>query len=282
MRCVRPEHGPDLGIHLGWGGRITDMRNSNGVFPYPYGLSASGLAYLGGAIKVSELKAGQIDHVISVSLVETLADVHVPPASRNDGRSSATDAIAEGTRFRLDPTIDVTTLGLAPAGVTIARALQRYGMVVTDTSGAAVPGATVTLTNQGTGLVRTIVTDNAGEYTAPSLPTGKYKMVAELPGFKTATASDIELTVDTKVRVNARLEVGTVAETVTVAAASPLVQVATSELGTTVQEEQIKTLPLNGRNFVNLTRTVPGVVRGIPGANIDGAGSLAWRGGAAG
>ena len=54
-------------------------------------------------------------------------------------------------------------------------------------------------------------------------------------------------------------------------------QVSTSELGTTVQEEQIKTLPLNGRNFVNLTRTVPGVVRGIPGANIDGAGSLAWR-----
>jgi len=135
----------------------------------------------------------------------------------------------------------------------------------------------VTLTNQGTGLTRSIVTDQAGEYTAPSLPTGKYKIVAELPGFKTATLSDIELTVDTKVRVNARLEVGTVAETVTVAAASPLVQVATSELGTTVQEEQIKTLPLNGRNFVNLTRTVPGVVRGIPGANIDGAGSLAWR-----
>jgi hypothetical protein len=148
---------------------------------------------------------------------------------------------------------------------------------VTDTSGAAVPGATVTLTNTGTGLTRSAVTDAAGEYTLPSLPTGKYKMAAELPGFKTATLSDIELTVDTKVRVNARLEVGTVSETVTVAAASPLVQVSTSELGTTVQEEQIKTLPLNGRNFVNLTRTVPGVVRGIPGANIDGAGSLAWR-----
>src|SRR5206468_7253401 len=68
-----------------------------------------------------------------------------------------------------------------------------------------------------------------------------------------------------------------VAENVTVAASSPLVQITTSELGTTVQEEQIKTLPLNGRNFVNLTRTVPGVVRGMPGANIDGAGSLAWR-----
>src|SRR6185503_11069848 len=74
-----------------------------------------------------------------------------------------------------------------------------------------------------------------------------------------------------------KLEVGAVAETVTVAAQSPLVQISSSELGTTVQEEQIKTLPLNGRNFVNLTRSIPGVVRGIPGANIDGAGSLAWR-----
>jgi len=65
---------------------------------------------------------------------------------------------------------------------------------VTDTSGAAVPGATVTLTNTGTGLTRSAVTDAAGEYTLPSLPTGKYKMSAELPGFKTATLSDIELT----------------------------------------------------------------------------------------
>jgi hypothetical protein len=171
----------------------------------------------------------------------------------------------------------VVALCLLPAALAAQAVTGTILGTITDTSGAAVPGATVTLTNQGTGLTRTVVTDSAGEYTAPSLPTGKYKMLAELPGFKTATLSDIELTVDTKVRVNARLEVGTVTETVTVAAASPLVQVSTSELGTTVQEEQIKTLPLNGRNFVNLTRTVPGVVRGIPGANIDGAGSLAWR-----
>src|SRR5262249_2447036 len=74
-----------------------------------------------------------------------------------------------------------------------------------------------------------------------------------------------------------KLEIGAVEESITVTGTSPLVQTSSSELGTTVQEEQIKTLPLNGRNFVNLTRTVPGVVRGIPGANIDGAGSLAWR-----
>jgi hypothetical protein len=149
--------------------------------------------------------------------------------------------------------------------------------VVTDDTGAVVPGATVTLTNTGTGATRTAVTDSAGEYTAPSLPTGKYTVVAELTGFKKVTLSDVDLGVDQHVRINVKLEVGAVSEMMTVTGASPLVQTSSSELGTTVQEEQLKTLPLNGRNFVSLTRTVPGVVRGIPGANIDGAGSLAWR-----
>ena len=66
-------------------------------------------------------------------------------------------------------------------------------------------------------------------------------------------------------------------ESVEIQAETPLLQTSSSDLGTTVVEEQIKTLPLNGRNFVSLTRTIPGVLRGIPGANIDGAGSLAWR-----
>src|SRR5881396_2518862 len=149
--------------------------------------------------------------------------------------------------------------------------------VITDSSGAVMPGASVTLTNTGTGLTRIVITDSNGEYTAPLLPTGKYTVKAELSGFKTVTTPDVKLGVDQHVRINAKLEIGAVEESVTVTGSSPLVQTSSSELGTTVAEEQIKTLPLNGRNFVNLTRTVPGVVRGIPGANIDGAGSLAWR-----
>jgi len=149
--------------------------------------------------------------------------------------------------------------------------------LITDSTGAIMPGATVTLTNTGTGLVRAVTTDGNGEYTAPSLPTGTYSVKAELSGFKTVTRPDIPLGVDQRVRIDVKLEIGAVEESVTVTGTSPLVQTSSSELGTTVGEEQIKTLPLNGRNFVNLTRTVPGVVRGIPGANIDGAGSLAWR-----
>jgi hypothetical protein len=149
--------------------------------------------------------------------------------------------------------------------------------VITDSTGSVMPGTTVTLTNTGTGLVRAVTTDANGEYTAPSLPTGKYTVKAELSGFKTVTVPDVTLGVDQHLRYNLKLEVGAVEESVTVTGSSPLIQTSTSELGTTVSEEQIKTLPLNGRNFVNLTRTVPGVVRGVPGANIDGAGSLAWR-----
>src|SRR5947209_12390805 len=109
------------------------------------------------------------------------------------------------------------------------------------------------------------------------MPTGKYTVEVELTGFKKVTTSNIDVGVDQRIQVNVKLEIGAMSDAITVTGTSPLVQTSSSELGTTVQEEQIKTLPLNGRNFVSLTRTVPGVVRGIPGANIDGAGSLAWR-----
>jgi len=149
--------------------------------------------------------------------------------------------------------------------------------VVRDSSGAVIPGATVTITNTGTGLVRTVVTDPQGEYSAPSLPTGTYSVSAELTGFKKASLTNVHLGVDQKVRMDLALPLGQMTEAVEIQAETPLVQNSSSELGATVDSVQIEELPLNGRNFVSLTRTIPGVLRGIPGANIDGAGSLAWR-----
>jgi hypothetical protein len=171
----------------------------------------------------------------------------------------------------------VVAVCLLPAALAAQAVTGTILGVVTDSTGAVMPGATVTLTNAGTGLLRVVNTDANGEYTAPSLPTGRYAVKAELAGFKTVNVPDVDLGVDQRMRINVKLEIGAVEESVTVTGTSPLVQTSSSELGTTVNEEQIKMLPLNGRNFVNLTRTVPGVVRGIPGANIDGAGSLAWR-----
>ena len=163
----------------------------------------------------------------------------------------------------------ITAFGQAVSGTILG--------TVTDSSGAVMGHAKITIVNEGTGLTRTLTVDTNGEYTAPSLPTGRYTLIAEAAGFKTLTMSNVELGVDQRARIDLKLEVGTVTESVTITGASPLVQTSSSELGTTVTNEQIEALPLNGRNFVNLTRTVPGVLRGIPGANIDGAGSLAWR-----
>ncbi len=148
---------------------------------------------------------------------------------------------------------------------------------VTDATGAVHPNAKVTAVNEGTGLSQTEVSDANGEYTFSSLPAGHYTITAELTGFRTLALSNIELGVSQHVKIVLKLEAGGVTETMTVVGQTPLLQTSTSELGTTVGHDQIEALPLNGRNFVNLTRTVPGVLRGIPGANIDGAGSLAWR-----
>src|SRR5437867_7767828 len=149
--------------------------------------------------------------------------------------------------------------------------------LVKDSSGAAMPGATVTLVQTETGLTRTLLTDSKGEYTAPSLPTGTYTVSAEISGFKKVSLSNVHLGVDQKVRMDMTLDVGQMTEVITIQAETPLVQTASSDLSVTVEGRTIVSLPLNGRNFVILTRTIPGVARGNPGSNIDGAGSLAWR-----
>ncbi len=168
------------------------------------------------------------------------------------------------------------SLGLASSAVAQSVSGTILG-TVTDSTGATVAGAKVTIVNEGTGLTRVLTADSNGEYTAPALPTGHYTITSEMTGFKTVALSNVEVGVDQRVRINIKHEVGAMTESVSVTAETPLIQTSSSELGTTVGSTQIEALPLNGRNFVNLTRPIPGVLRGIPGANIDGDGSLAWR-----
>jgi hypothetical protein len=179
------------------------------------------------------------------------------------------------------PLVRTLLLALALAATSVAAAAQTVsGTIlgtVNDASGAVVSNAKITIVNEGTGLTRTVTSDQNGEYVAPALPTGHYTVTSEISGFKTLALSNIEVGVDQRVRIDLKMEVGAMTESVSITAETPLLQTSSSELGTTVTAQQIEALPLNGRNFVNLTRTVPGVLRGIPGANIDGAGSLAWR-----
>src|SRR5881397_2818526 len=109
---------------------------------------------------------------------------------------------------------------------------------VTDSSGAVMAKAKVTVLNEGTGLTRNLTADGNGEFTAPSLPTGRYTVIAEATGFKTLTLSNIELGVDQRARIDLKLEVGALTDSVTIQAQSPLVQTSSSELGTTVTNEQ--------------------------------------------
>ena len=96
-------------------------------------------------------------------------------------------------------------------------------------------------------------------------------------GFKTESVAGVELGVDQKVRVDVTLTIGDVSEAVVVRTRNSLVQRSASDLGATLNGAEMQALPLNGRNFILLTRTLPGVVRGVPGENIDGAGSVGWR-----
>ncbi len=118
------------------GGEITGVSSSNGVFPAPLGVAASGLSLLGGQIHLSDLASGSINHVLEVQVPRTEQGVFVAPAVRTDGWSTASNAIPEGTRFRLNPDVNLSSLGLSPVGLEVARAIQTYGLVISDTSGA--------------------------------------------------------------------------------------------------------------------------------------------------
>jgi hypothetical protein len=152
-----------------------------------------------------------------------------------------------------------------------AQATGRIEGLVTDSSGAALPGVTVTATNLGTNQSRFSVTDNEGLYSITPLAVGNYRVQAELSGFQPA-ATELELNVNQVARIDLTVSPG-VSETVTVTADAPIIDKTTSYIGTIIDEEQVENLPLNGRNITQLATLVPGVTRGIPGSNASGGGS---------
>ena len=131
---------------------------------------------------------------------------------------------------------------------------------VEDASGAAVPGASVTVTNLETGATRAAAADAAGAYRVLSLPVGRYEVKAEAAGFKAALQTGISLLVAQEAVVNLKLEVGAVQEQVTITGEAPLINTTTSSVSGLVGERQVKDLPLNGRSFDNLITLNPGAV----------------------
>src|SRR5579859_3856253 len=130
---------------------------------------------------------------------------------------------------------------------------------VTDQTGGAMAGATVTIIDTQRNTTRTLTTDDSGEYNAPNLLPSTYTVRVEAKGFKTSERSGILLEINKDLRVDLSLQPGEQTERVTVTEALPMVETTNAELGGTLQSQIIADLPMNGRNFANLLQLRPGV-----------------------
>jgi hypothetical protein len=141
---------------------------------------------------------------------------------------------------------------------------------VTDNSGGVLPGATVTVENVGTRVTRSSTTSASGDYLVTLLPLGEYIVRIELEGFQRQEAR-VAVRSGERVRVDGKLPLGSLNETVQVTAEAPLLQTDSSTISTLVTESEVQDLPVNGRNFVRLVQLVPGANEG--GANSLGSGN---------
>ncbi|MEW6128196.1 MAG: carboxypeptidase regulatory-like domain-containing protein [Acidobacteriota bacterium] len=138
--------------------------------------------------------------------------------------------------------------------------------IVRDANGAVIAGATVIVRDIGKGIVvRTLTTDSDGAYSAPLLPIGRYSVSVEAAGFKRYTKTDIELNVNDRITVDINLEVGGATEEVVIQAAPTQVELQSASAAGLVSNVEVRELPLNNRNFIQLVTLLPGV----SGGNVD-------------
>src|SRR5215831_14719724 len=131
---------------------------------------------------------------------------------------------------------------------------------VSDASGAAVPGCTVTATHSQTGFKRTVLTQESGIYVFAALPEGRYNVVAEKQGFRASEQTGVVLDAATRRNIDFRMEVGALTESVSVSAAVEQVQTASGDSTRVISDRQLSQVALNGRNYSQLLRLIPGAV----------------------
>lgn len=151
--------------------------------------------------------------------------------------------------------------------------------LVQDATGAAIPDATVTLTNTSTDSKRVVKTNGEGEYDASSLAIGTYKVEVVKEGFQTLDRSGVVLTTASTLTVNLTLSVGSQSQTVTVTGAAPLLQSQTGQVSNLVDSKQMVSLPLATRNFTDLVLLTPGAHTGSAANLSEGHGLYSIRGG---
>jgi hypothetical protein len=148
---------------------------------------------------------------------------------------------------------------------------------VSDQSRALLPGVTITIENQATGVKATALSNDEGHFVVPYLQPGRYILLAQLQGFATAEIKDLVLQINQTREVQLNMQVGELTETVTVDEAVPLVDTVSSAVGQVIDNQRVVELPLNGRNFVQLATLSPGTstrgtnqFTGEPDVNING------------
>ena len=158
----------------------------------------------------------------------------------------------------------VLTLALPVRGQTPSGEISG---IVTDASGLAVPGVSVTLANQATNVARTVQTNESGLYVISAIPPGTYDMKVELSGFGTVERKNILVQVGNAHRIPFTLQVGELSESIVVQAHSPLVQTENAAISTVIENRAIVELPLNGRNYLQLASLIPGATTNGPSSS---------------
>lgn len=165
---------------------------------------------------------------------------------------------------RLTLALVVLCLSSAADAQTVGASLRG---AVTDSTGASLPGATVTIVNIGTGASRDLQTDAEGRYTAPLLPPGDYEVHVTLTGFQPFARRGLRLAVGQDAVIDMKLELGTVAEEITVTGSAPRIDLTSGAVSGLVSDKQIRDLPLNGRSFQQLALLQVGVTAALTAGN---------------
>ena len=167
------------------------------------------------------------------------------------------------------------------AGIALAQSTGSIRGTITDATGALLPNATVTVSNQATGETHALKTDSSGLYSLPSLPPGAYKVEVAAPGMQTVLANDLVVAVGTTTTQDFSVKIGTTSTTIEIQAASPVVEGNSVSVGTVINRRTVQEIPLNGRHFVDLALLIPGSVtppaNGFLTAPLRGQGSFAFN-----
>lgn len=200
------------------------------------------------------------------------------------GAESHGDQVADRLARRAVRLLAVILLAGAVARVPASAQVQATGTIaghITDATGAAVSGAKVNITEQDTGIASKTLTNGIGYYSVPLLKPGLYSVSVTATGFKTSLHANLTLQVAQVLEEDFQLQVGSVAQQVTVTGGTPLLSTETADLGNVISRTPLMQLPLNGRNFAQLGLLVPGTNGGATGEiRSTGSGNETQRNGA--